>query len=58
VALTGLFSGGGKVAGMSFAAAAVVVGGSLLVLAAAWGRLRAPLVRQLPQAWQAKLPPV
>lgn len=44
-------------ASITFAAAALLVGGGLLLLAAGWQRARAPLVRRLPAAWAAKLPP-
>ena len=42
----------------NFALIMIFIGGTLLLLSAFWQNLRAPLLRLLPAAWQAKLPPI
>lgn len=53
-ALNGLFAAGGIAAG--FGLTALILGGFLVTLSAAWSGLRRPLVQRLPPAWAVRLP--
>ncbi|MCG2841566.1 hypothetical protein L6Q21_11295 [Sandaracinobacter sp. RS1-74] len=52
--LQGLFSAGEVAA--AFGLTALLIGSFLVMLSAAWGALRARLLRALPPAWSARLP--
>lgn len=54
IAFNSLFAAGGIVAG--FGLTALVLGGFLVTLSAAWSGLRGRLVARLPPGWQARLP--
>lgn len=42
----------------TLAVTALIIGSALLLLSALWHRVRAFVLRRLPQAWQARLPPI
>ncbi len=54
IALNGLFATGGIAAG--FGLTALILGGFLVTLSAAWSGLRRPLIQRLPPVWAARLP--
>lgn len=54
IAFNSLFAAGGIVAG--FGLTALILGGFLVTLSAAWSGLRRRLVAQLPAHWQSRLP--